>query len=139
MAGQVLVNGKAFSASNIVVSVSGINIASVSTLNIVETADKVNNYGFSTEPASRGRGFTEYTCSVEMAYKDVLKLKNISETRRLIDLPMFDVLAVLDNGQQVARIRARNAEFLEDGIEVAGGDPEVKREYPLIIAGVDYT
>lgn len=136
--GQVLVNGKAFSAADITVTVNGIDIASVSTLNIVETADKQNNYGFSTQPTSRGRGFDEYTCSVEMAYKDVQKLRNLSFTRRLVDLPLFNVLAVMDNGEQVARIRARNAEFMEDGIEVAGGDPEVKREYPLIIAGVDY-
>lgn len=136
--GQVLVNGKSFSAADITVVVAGIDIASVSTLNIVETADKQNNYGFSPQPTSRGRGFDEYTCAVEMAYKDVQKLRNIVPTRRLIDLPPFDVLAVFDNGEQVARIRARNAEFMEDGVEVAGGDPEVKREYPLIIAGVDY-
>ncbi len=138
MAGQVLINGKAFAASNIVVSVNGVNIASVSTLNIVETADKQNNYGFGRQPTSRGEGFTEYTCAVEMAYKDILKLRNLSSTRRLLDLPMFDILAVLDNGETIARVRARNAEFLEDGLEVSGGDPEVKREYPLIIAGVDY-
>lgn len=136
--GQVLVNGKSFSAADIVVTVSGIDIVSVSTLNIVETSDKQNNYGFSTQPTGRGRGFDEYTCSIEMAYKDVQKLRNLSSTRRLIDLPLFDVLAVIDNGEQVARVRARNAEFMEDGIEVSGGDPEVKREYQLIIAGVDY-
>jgi hypothetical protein len=136
--GQVLINGKAFSAADITVTIAGIDIASVATLNIVEAADKQNNYGFATQPTSRGRGQTEYTCSVEMAYKDVQKLRNLVPTRRLLDLQFFNVLAVLDNGETVARVRARNAEFLEDGIEVAGGDPEVKREYPLIIAGVDY-
>jgi len=136
--GQVLFNGKAFSASSITVTVAGIDIASVATLNIVETADKQNNYGFGTQPTSRGRGFDEYTCAIEMAYKDVQKLRNIVGSRRLLDIPAFDVLAVMDNGETIARIRARNAEFMEDGIEVSGGDPEVKREYPLIIAGVDY-
>lgn len=139
MAQQVLINGKAFSASDISVVVSGITIASINTLNIVETSDKQNNYGFAEQPTSRGRGTTEYTCSVEMDYVDVLKLKNIAPNRRLIDLPMFDVLAVLDNGDRIARVRARNGEFLEDGIEVAGGDTQVSREYPVIIAGVDYT
>jgi hypothetical protein len=135
---QVLVNGKSFSAADIIVIVGGIDIASVSALSIVETADKQNNYGFSTQPTSRGTGYTQYTCSVDISYNDIQKLRNISATRRLMDIPLFDVLAIMANGEQVARIRARNAEFMEDGIDVAGGDTDVKRTYPLIIAGVDY-
>lgn len=135
---QVLVNGKSFSSADIVVVVNGIEVASVSNLSILETANKVNNPGFSREPVSRGRVANEYTCSIEMSYKDVLKLRNLVATRRLTDLPLFEVLAVMNNGIDVTRIRARNAEFLEDGIEVAEGDGEVKREYPIIIAGIDY-
>lgn len=136
--GQVLINGRAFSAADIVLTVNGVDIASASGLTILETSDKQNNYGFSTEPTSRGRGRNEYTCSIDIAMKDVEKLRNLSTTRRLLDIPRFDVLAVIDNGEQIVRVRARNAEFLEDGLEVSEGDNEIKRTYNLIIAGVDY-
>ena len=138
MAGQVLINGKAFSASDITLTVSGIDIASVNNLTVTEAATKENNYGFASEPASRGEGPTEYTCTIGIAWKDVLKLKNIAPLRRLTKLLMFNVLAVFDNGETISRIRVRNAEFMEDGFEVAQGDTQVIRDYPLIIAGIDY-
>lgn len=135
---QVLINGKAFSAADVQVIINNVVVAEVQNLSVITRATKANNYGLGPNPTSRGRGNDEYECTIEMAYKDALKLKNLVASRNLVDLPMFDVLAVLDNGQSVSRVRARNAEFNEDGLEVAQGDTNITREYPLIIAGVDF-
>lgn len=134
---QVLVNGKAYSAADISVLVAGIALASISALTIKETQEKVNNKGFSDQPVSRGRGTKEYECSMDIAYKDVIKLQNLSPTGSLLDLPMFQILAILDNGEGVARIRVKNAEFTTDSIEVGEGDTEIKQTFDLIIAGID--
>ena len=135
---QVLENGRAFSAADIVLTVAGVDLASASSLTIKKTVEKVNNTGFSKEPTSRGRGVAEYECSIEIAYKDIQKLKNIAPAGDLTALPPFNVIAVMNNGQNIARITAKNAEFTDDGIDVSEGDTEVKTEYNLIIAGVDY-
>ncbi len=135
---QVLVNGKAFSASDITISISGITVASVSALTATVSQEKTNNKGFSDEPVSRGRATKEYEASIDLSYTDALKLRNLSPTGGLLEVPNFEMLAVLDNAVNVSRIRVRNCEFTDDGIEVADGDTEVKRTYNLIVAGIDF-
>lgn len=134
---QVLINGKAFSAADISLLVAGINLASISALTITESQEKTNNKGFSDEPTSRGRAGKEYECSMDIAYKDVIKLRNLSPTGSLLDLPMFEILGILDNGIDISRIRVKNCEFTNDGLEVSEGDTEIKRTFDLIIAGID--
>ena len=56
----------------------------------------------------------------------------------LLDIPMFEILAILDNNVNVSRIRVKNCEFMNDGVEVSVDDTEVKRTYGLIVAGIDY-
>ncbi|MCK4500070.1 hypothetical protein KAU11_06195 [Candidatus Babeliales bacterium] len=135
---QVLINGKAFSASDITVLVAGIVVASVSSLTATQTQEKTNNKGFSDEPVSRGRGTKEYEGSIDLSYTDALKLRNLSPTGGLLEVPTFEILAVLDNAVNVSRIRIKNAEFTDDGIEVSVDDTEIKRTYGLVIAGIDY-
>jgi len=135
---QVLINGKAFSAVDISVIIAGLPVASVTSLTATVTQEKTNNAGLSDEPVSRGRGVKAYECSIDLAYKDVQALRNLSPTLSLIEIPMFEVLVLMDNNVNFARIRVRNAEFTDDGIEVADGDTEVKRTYNLVVAGMDF-
>ena len=135
---QVLINGKAFSASDITVMIAGIQVASISSLTATVTQEKTNNKGFSDEPVSRGRATKEYEASMDLSYTDKLKLSNLSPTGSLVDLPMFEVLAVLNNNVNVSRIRLKNAEFTDDGIEVTTDDTDITRTYSLVIAGIDY-
>jgi hypothetical protein len=135
---QVLINGKAFSASDITLMIAGITVASASALTATVSQEKTNNKGFSDEPVSRGRATKEYEASVDLSYTDALKLRNLSPTGGLLEVPMFEVLVVLDNAVNVSRIRIKNAEFMDDGIEVSVDDTEIKRTYGLTIAGIDY-
>ena len=134
---QVLINGKAFSAADMSILVAGISLASISSLTITETQEKTNNKGFSDEPVSRGRSGKEYECSMDIAYKDVIKLRNLTPTGSLLDVPMFEILGILDNGSDISRIRVKSCEFTNDGLEVSEGDTEIKRTFDLIIAGID--
>ena len=135
---QVLINGKAFSASDITIMIGGIVVASASAFTATVSQDKTNNKGFSDEPVSRGRASKEYESSIDLSYTDALRLRNLSPTGGLLEVPVFEILAVLNNNINVSRIRIRNAEFTDDGIEVSVDDTEIKRTYSLIIAGIDY-
>ena len=135
---QVLINGKAFSASDITVLIANITVASISALTATVSQEKTNNKGFSDEPVSRGRATKEYESSIDLSYTDALKLRNLSPTGGLLEVPVFEVLVILDNAVNVSRIRIKNAEFMDDGIEVSVDDTEIKRTYGLVIAGIDY-
>lgn len=135
---QVLINGKAFSASDITLMIAGITVASASALTATVSQEKTNNKGFSDEPVSRGRATKEYESSIDLSYTDALKLRNLSPTGGLLEVPVFEILVILDNAVNVSRIRIKNAEFMDDGIEVSVDDTEIKRTYGLVIAGIDY-
>lgn len=135
---QVLINGKAFSATDVIIMINNIQVASVTSFSATVSQEKTNNKGFSDEPVSRGRATKEYEASVDMSYTDRLKLANLSPTGDLLGLPIFEVLAVLNNGVNVSRIRLKNAEFTDDGIEVTTDDTDIVRTYSLMIAGIDY-
>ncbi|MEK0370396.1 MAG: hypothetical protein QQN55_04475 [Nitrosopumilus sp.] len=135
---QVLINGKAFSATDVIIMINNIQVASVTSFSATVSQEKTNNKGFSDEPVSRGRATKEYEASVDMSYTDRLKLANLSPTGDLLGLPIFEVLAVLNNGVNVSRIRLKNAEFTDDGIEVTTDDTDIVRTYALMIAGIDY-
>lgn len=135
---QVLINGKAFSATDITLVIANITVASASALTATVTQEKTNNKGFSDEPVSRGRATKEYESSVDLSYTDALKLRNLSPTGSLLEVPIFEILVILDNAVNISRIRIKNAEFMDDGIEVSTDDTEIKRTYGLKIAGIDY-
>lgn len=136
---QVLINGKAFSAADISLSIAGVQVASASAFTATVTQEKPNNKGFSDEPTSRGRATKEYEASVDLSYTDRLKLSNLSPTRSLLEVPIFEITAVLNNNVNVSRIRLKNCEFTDDGIEAATDDSEIKRTYSLMIAGIEYS
>lgn len=135
---QVLINGKAFSAADIVIMINGITVASASAFTATVSQEKTNNKGFSDEPVSRGRATKEYESSIDLSYTDRLKLANLSPTGSLLEIPLFEVLVILNNAVNVSRIRVKNCEFVDDGIEVATDDTEIKRTYALMVAGIDY-
>lgn len=135
---KALINGKAFSAADIIILIAGVEVASANSISITENANKANNYGMSRRPVSRGRGNEEIESSVGLSYKDVQKLRSLSPSGKLTDIPAFDLLVILDNGQDLARVRARAAEFNSDGMEASSGDTNITREYDLIVGAVDY-
>ena len=136
--GQVLENQKSFSAVNADILIDNLSVVSASNFSLTVKQEKPNNYGFSTEPVSFGEGIKEYECSIDLAKKDIQKLRNQSPTRSLTDMSLFSVLVVLNNGVNLARIRVNNCRFTEDGIEFATGDSEIKKTYSLMVAGVDF-
>jgi hypothetical protein len=54
-----LINGTAYDFSQIIVTILGVPVASVSSIEYSEEQEKTNNYGAGNRPVSRGQGAIE--------------------------------------------------------------------------------
>ena len=133
-----LVNGNAYDFTQIQVSIGGVSIVSASAVNYTETQEKVNNYGQGNEPVSRGQGIIERTGSIDISMSDIQVLRAESANGSVLQLPPFDIIVVFGNPVNPTVHVLTECEFLDDGVETAQGDTEVKRTFNLIIGNIQY-
>jgi len=132
-----LINGQSYSFVDIKLTLFGIECFSCTNLTAKETQPKPNNYGNSNKPVSRGRGKKEYEVSLDLSLKDVERLKAISPTGMLTDIPAAISNILLDNGVDAKhRFDLIAFEFSSDGIEAAEDDSEMKMSYDCICAEI---
>jgi len=137
MAEIALINGNAYYHSGLTVSILGVPIPSVSSLNYSVAQTKENNYGTGSEPISRGRGSKTYTGSIELSMNDVEAIRGAVGTRDLVDIPPFDIVIVWVSVGNTTRVHTlENCEFMNDGVETSTDDTDVLFTFDLIIGKI---
>ena len=132
-----LINGQSYSFVDAKVTILGVELFSASNIVATETQVKGNNYGSGNRPMSRGRGKKEYEVSFDFSLKDVERLKVLSATGMLTDLPVGTASILLDNGVDAKhRFDLIGFEFGGDGLEIALDDTEARRTYDCMCADI---
>lgn len=135
---NVLINGKAYDFTQVVVKIFGVNIASVSQINYAEEQAKENNFGTGTRPVSRGRGAITPTCSITMSMNDIEAIRDVAPDGSLLKVEPFDVEVSFLNDQKVVNHVIKNCEFLTDGVEAATEDKDLKKSFDLLPSHILY-
>jgi len=131
--------GQEYSFVDATFTVLGTEMFSLSAFTATEAQAKVNNYGSSNKPVSRGRGKKEYTVSVDLSHKDVERIKAIIPGGSLNDMPAGVATLILDNGvDSKVSFTLLAFEFASDGIEIAMDDTEARRSYDCICSDIIY-
>lgn len=133
-----LVNGQAFDYTQIIVSILGVPIVSVSSISYTEEQEKVNNMGTGNRPVSRGRGAIDASGSVEISMNDIEAIRDVAPSGSLLLIPAFDIVVVFGNPQNVQTHVLKNCEFTNDGVETTQGDTDIKRTFDLVISDIQY-
>lgn len=134
-----LINGQAFDYADIVISILGVPVSGVSSINYTEEQEKANNFGTGTRPVSRGKAAIEASGSLEISMNDVEALRDVAPLRgSLLSIPAFDITVVFGNTQNVQTHRLRNVEFNNDGVETTQGDTDIRRTFDIVISHIDY-
>jgi hypothetical protein len=128
---QVLINGKAYSFSQIVLKLGGVEIASCSAVEYTEEQAKANNYGTGKRPVSRGEAIT-------VSMNDIEAIRDIAPDGSLLRLGAFDVQVTFQNTQKVVTHVIKNCEFLNDGVEASVDDTDIKKKFDLIPSHIKY-
>ncbi len=134
-----LVNGKAYDYVNIVFSILGVSLPSITAINYVEEQDKVNNMGASNRPVSRGHGAIDSNGSIELSMNDIEALRDVAPDGSLLKIPAFDIVVTYLNPENIVRNHVlRFVEFKNDGSEASSGDTDIKKTLDLVIGDVKY-
>lgn len=133
-----LINGTAYDFSQIIVTILGVPVASVSSIEYSEEQEKTNNYGAGNRPVSRGAGAIEAKASIEISMNDVEAIRAVAPNGSLLQIPAFDITVFFGNLQNPVTHVLKNAEFINDGIESSQGDTDVKRKFDLVISHIKW-
>ena len=133
-----LINGTAYNFGQIIVTILGVPIASVSSIDYEETQEKINNYGVGNRPVSRGNGVIEAKATIEMSMNDIEAIRNASPLGSLLSVPAFDITVFFGNPQSPQTHVLKNCEFANDGISGATGDGDMKKSFDLVLSHIKW-
>ncbi|HMN90455.1 MAG TPA: hypothetical protein PKD70_06180 [Saprospiraceae bacterium] len=137
MAFQPLVNGTAYSWSQIIVNILGIPVAGVTGVSYTEEQEMQDNYGAGNRPVSRGYGNITTEGSVTLHMEEVEALQAAISTGRLQDIPEFDiVVAFLPEGGVITTHTLKNCRFKTNGRDLEQNQMAIEVELDLQIAQI---
>jgi hypothetical protein len=137
MAFQPLVNGTAYSWSQITVNILGVPVAGVTGVNYTENQEMQDNYGAGNRPVSRGYGNIVTEGSITLHMEEVEALQASISTGRLQDIPEFDiVVAFLPEGGVITTHTLKNCRFKTNGRELEQNQMAIEVELELQIAQI---
>src|ERR1700743_92 len=101
MAATALINGVNYSWANISLILFGNPVIGITNITYRKKQKKDNNYGFGTEPVSRGYGNSEYEASITLYQDEWRKIVTTPPNNDPTLIPMFNI-SVVFGGTSVA-------------------------------------
>lgn len=133
-----LINGTAYHFAQVIVTILGVPIASVSKIEYEEKQEKVNNYGQGNRPVSRGQGTIEASASIEISMNDIQAIRGVAPLGSLLSIPAFDITVFFGNPQGTTTHVLKNCEFTNDGLSASVGDGDVKKSFDLVVSHIKW-
>lgn len=131
-----LVNGNAYSFSQVIVNMLGVSVPGVTAIDYKEVQAKENINATGTRPVARGRGVIEPDGSITLLMTDIEGIRDAAPDGSLLKIPPFDIVVTYENAGKVVNHVLKNCEFLEDGIGGATGDLSLEMQLPLVISNI---
>lgn len=134
-----LINGTAYSWSQIVLNILGTQVAGVTSISYNETQEMQDNFGAGNRPVSRGYGRIQAEGSLTLHAEEVEALQAAVTTGRLQDIPEFDVVvSYLPEGGNIVSHTLKNCRFRTNVREVSEGDMAIEVELELQVSHINW-
>lgn len=132
--------GKMQGWNNVTFNILGRDVVGITAISYTDTVEKENVRGAGRMPV--GRAYKGYSAEASITlYKEELDaLKSVLPPySRIQDIDMFDGVVEYkrDNGI-IQRDRIRNAEFINDGIEITNEDGTISVQLKLAISHIEW-
>lgn len=139
MAFEPLVNGQAYSWSQITLNILGVPVAGVTSIAYSEEQEITDNFGAGNRVVSRGYGQIATEGSITLHKEEVVALQNAAPGGNLMNIGEFDIpVAYLpENGVIVIDV-LRNCRFKSNQRSISRGDNEIEVELPLQISHITW-
>jgi hypothetical protein len=133
-----LINGRSYDFTQIIVTILGVPVASVSKITYNQKQDKTNNYGQGSNAVSRGQGVIEADASFDISMNDIEAIRDVAPNGSLLNVPAFDITVFFGNAQKPVTHTLKNCEFISDGVDASQGDTDLKQSFDLILSHIDF-
>ncbi len=134
-----LVNGEAFSFSQISIELLGYEPVGITAISYKKTQEKENIYGLGEKPVARGRGTKVLEGSITMLANEIIKLQEFAPAGGdIMDIPPFNIQVSYTRGDVIVTDVLRKCEFTEDPRESSQGDMSIEVEVPLVIGDIEF-
>lgn len=133
-----LINGINYSWANISLVLFGVPVVGITKIEYKRKQKKENNYGFGSQPVSRGYGNYEYEGSIEIYLDEWKRIIASSPSADPLLIAPFDIqINYSGRGVLVNKDVLRSVEFMEDNFTANQGDTKLMVTVPLIIGAID--
>tara|TARA_R110000796_G_scaffold73842_5_gene165895 strand:- start:9576 stop:10004 length:429 start_codon:yes stop_codon:yes gene_type:complete len=134
-----LVNGIAYSYSDIIVTVLGSVLAGISEVKYEDNQEVVNNFGAGRLPVSQGHGPITTEASIKIDRAELTALIKAAPGKRLQNIGNFDVnVSYVPLGGIPTTDVIRNCRFMNTPGGAAQGDTTVEAELKLMPSHIDW-
>lgn len=137
---QPLINGLAYSWSQITCNILGRPVAGISKISYSEEQEMEDNYGAGNRPVSRGLGPIQASASITLDMNEVEALQAIAPNGRLQEIPPFDIIVTYVPGGQSRTVKhvIHNVQFKNNAREVEQGAMNIPVELELITSHISW-
>jgi hypothetical protein len=134
-----LINGTAYSWSQIDLRLFNTPVAGVTAISYEDTQEIEDNKGAGNRPVSRGYGSIECKGSITLEMAEVEALQAASSSGRLQDIPEFDIpISFLPLGGVIRQHTLHNCRFKANKRDMKQGDMNVLVELELMISHITW-
>jgi hypothetical protein len=133
-----LINGINYSWANITLVLFGVPVVGITKIEYKRKQKKENNYGFGSQPVSRGYGNYEYEGSIEIYQDEWKRICAAAPNGDPLLIPPFEIQVVYSGRGIVAdKDRLKAVEFAEDNFTANQGDTKLMVSVPLVIGLIE--
>lgn len=134
-----LINGTAYSWSQIKLNALGVNVVGIDAIKYGEKQEVEDNKGGGNRPVSRGYGSIEATSSITLHMEEVEAMQAASPTGSLLGIPEFDIIvSFVPTGGRIVTHVLHNVKFVDNMRDIKQGDMKIPVECELRISHISW-
>lgn len=137
---MALINGEGYTHASIVISLLGNPlVAGFKAISYDTQRDKQNSHGANGRPVERTRGRVNYSGSISLTQKEVMRIREAANQRSLTEIPPFSIAVGFANGvDPIVTDLLEYVEFTNNPTGSQDGDTEMVVQLNLVIGNITY-
>lgn len=132
--------GKMQGWNNVTVNLLGRDVVGITAISYTDNVEKENAKGAGRMPV--GRAYKSYSAeaSITLYKEEIDALKSVlPPCSRIQDISMFDVVVEYKRDNGIIQCdRVRNAEFINDGVDITNEDGTISTQLKLVISHIEW-
>lgn len=138
--GIPLINGVLYSWAEVVVTIAGVPVTGVTSIEYGDKQDIANRYGAGRHPVGRSKGRITPSGKITLYLEEVESIQRTTTNGRLQDVPFFDIQVsyLKDEGSPIVIDKIRNCSMLDNTRKLKEGDTGVEVEIELLPSHIEW-